>query len=53
MEVGEWGGGGGGGTLSPLFAALRTPVLSSPIYGIFSLRSGEDSYMLFTPALIG
>ena len=29
------------------------PELSSPSYGIFSLRSGEDSYVLFTYALIG
>ena len=34
-------------------AELRTPLLSSPSYGIFSLRSGEDSYALFTSALIG
>ena len=37
---------------SPLSAALRIPILSSPNYGIFSLRSGEDSYMLFTSVLI-
>ena len=41
------------GPLGPLSAAPRTPVLSSPIYGIFSLRSGEDSYTLFKTALIG
>ena len=36
-----------------LSAVLHTPVLSSPIYGIFSLRSGEDSYALFIFVLIG
>ena len=36
----------------PLSTALHTPILSSPIYGIFSLRSGEDSSALFTSALI-
>ena len=35
-------GGGGGGSL-----------LSSPSYGNFSLRSGENSYALFISALIG
>ena len=34
-----------------LSAALRT--LSSPIQAFFSLRSGEDSYELFTYMLIG
>ena len=33
--------------------ALHTPVLSSPSYGIDSLRSGADSYVLFMSALIG
>ena len=34
-------------------AVLRTPVLCSPIYGIFSLRSEEDSYFLFIFYLVG
>ena len=33
-------------------AATRTHVMSSPIYGIFSLRSGEYSYTLVNTALI-
>ena len=37
---------------TPFSAILRTPVLSSPSYGIFSPRSGEDSYALVNPALI-
>ena len=32
---------------------LRTPVLSSPSYSIFSLRSGKYSYALFICVLIG
>ena len=31
----------------------RMPVMSSPIYGIFSPRSGEYPYALFTSVLIG
>ena len=34
-------------------AVLRTLILSSPINSISSLRSGEDSYALFTSVLIG
>ena len=30
-------------------AVLHTPVRSSPSYGIFSPRSGEDSYVLVNP----
>ena len=33
-------------------AALRTPVLSSPIYRAFSLTAGEYSYALSTLALV-
>ena len=35
-----------------LSAALRTPVLSSPIQGYFSSPAGEDSYALSTLSLM-
>ena len=37
----------------PLSVPPHTPVLGSPIYGVFSPPAGEYSYALFTIVLIG